>query len=126
MCQKWHVSMHFYHNDLQNSCHVGGICHVPDNITSNVPSILQMYDSKFLVYCKSTPCQYLLSNKISLFKPHPYKTWLLIRYCQVLDILEWQSPITIIVGKGVIPPFSRLPSPPFLEIQEIPPFQGHN
>ena len=39
---------------------------------------------------------HLLSNKKSVFKQHPYKTWLLIKYCHIQDALEWQFPITII------------------------------
>ena len=97
MCQKCHyVSIHCHHIGLQNSCHVRDICHVRDNITFNVSSILQMHDSKFLLYLKSTACQYLLSNKKSVFKVHPYKTWLLIKYCHVQDVLEWQFPVSII------------------------------
>ena len=81
MCQKCHyVSIHGHHTGLKNSCHVRDICHVQDDITFNVSSILQMHDSKFLLYLKSTACQYLLSNKKSVFKVHPYKTWLLIKY----------------------------------------------
>ena len=91
------MSIHCHHIGLQNSCHVRDICHVRDNITFNVSSILQMHDSKFLLYLKSTACQYLLSNKKSVFKVHPYKTWLLIKYCHVWDVLEWQFPFTMSV-----------------------------
>ena len=61
----------------------------------NVSSILQMHDSKFLLYLKSAACQYLLPNKKSVFKVYPYKTWLLIKYCHIQDVLEWQFPNTI-------------------------------
>ena len=56
---KIYVSIHCHHIGLQNSCHVR------DNITFNVSSILQMHDSKFLLYLKATAYQYLLSNKKS-------------------------------------------------------------
>ena len=85
----------YHHIGLRHSCHVQDICHVRDNITCNVSSVLQMHDSKFLLYLKSTACQYLLSTKKSVSKVHPCKTLLLIKYCHVWDILEWQFPITI-------------------------------
>ena len=47
-------------------------------------------------FCTLTACQNLLSNKKSMFKVHPYKTWLVIQYCHVWDVLKWQFPITII------------------------------
>ena len=39
----------------------------------NVSSMVQMRDSKFLLYLKATACQHLLSNKKSEFKVHPYQ-----------------------------------------------------
>ena len=89
------MPIHWYHIDLQNSCHVRDICHVWDNITCNVSSILEMHGSKCLLYFKSTICQYLLSNKMSMFKAHPYKTWLLIKYCNIQYVLEWEFSATI-------------------------------
>ena len=61
----------------------------------NVSSILQMHDSKFLLYLERTGCQHLLSNKKSEFKGHPCQNWLLIKYYHVRDFLELQFPITI-------------------------------
>ena len=72
-----------------------GICHVQDNITFNISSVLQMHDSKFLLYLKSMACQCLLSNKKSVFKVHPYKTWLLIKFSHIQYVLEWLFPMTI-------------------------------
>ena len=78
LCQKCHyVSIHCYHIDLHNSCHKWDIV-------------------TFGTYLKSRACQTLLSNKKSMLKAHPYKTWQLIKYCHVRDILEWICPITII------------------------------
>ena len=79
-----------------NSCHIWDICQVWDNITFNISSILQMLGSKFLLYLKSTTCQYLLSNKKSVFKIYSYKTCLLIKDCHIQDVLELQFLITII------------------------------
>ena len=98
LCQKCHyVSIHCHHIGLQNSCSIQDVCHIQDNITFNVSSILQMHDSEFILYLKSTACQYLLSNKKSVFKLHSYKTWLLIKCCQMQDVQEWQFRITMYV-----------------------------
>ena len=64
-CQKCHyVSIHRHRIGLLNFCHIWNICYIQD-ITFNVSSILQMHDSKFLLYLKATAYQYLLSNKKS-------------------------------------------------------------
>ena len=97
MFQKCHyMSMDCHHIYLKSSCHVRDICHVRANTNFNVFSLLQMHESKFLLYLKSTACQYLLLHKKSVFKAHLYKTWLLIKYCHLRDFLEWQFPISII------------------------------
>ena len=71
MCQKCHyMSIHGY----QNFFHVRDICQVRDNITLSVSSKFHMHDRRFLLYLKSTACQYLLSNTKSVFKAHPYMT----------------------------------------------------
>ena len=62
------MSIHCDHIGQQNSCHV------QDNMTFNVSSILQMHDSKFLLYLESTAWQYLLSDKNPVFNTQPYKT----------------------------------------------------
>ena len=69
---KNHVSIHCHNIGLQNSCHIQDIYHVRDNVS--LSSILQIHNSKFLLYLKSTACQYLLFNEKSVLKEHSYKT----------------------------------------------------